>query len=260
MSGKVKFFAALSGISVVVISILIWPGNLGSHRDKLPNELMAEVQTQWQLLAIGTDQTLQTNDFGLWWVIDEGFSVINDNEQAIEFRRFECKSESMPESDELAKKLAKTVDEIMVTNGYTLNKNNSSASFVDYRFYDYIRAYEKGNIKAVYVQNPDCWANGDEQMHLSSYFSFTTKLDKNKAEQLPILQDLKIEPDAVIHLSDRVDDFAIISVNFRRTGHFIIAKNVNGHWKELFSGQEAPPCSLTKKWQIPESLSGCYEY
>lgn len=260
MSGKVKFLAVLGIISAVAISILIRPGILSPHRDKSPNELIAEVQRQWQQLKIGNDQILQKNDFGLWWVIDEGFSVINDNEKAIEFRRFDCESESMPEGDEFAKKLTKTVDEIMFANGYKLNNINSSDSFIDYRFYDYVRAYEKGNIKAVYVQNPDCWADGNGQMHLSSYFSFTTKLEKNKSEQLPILQDLRIEPDAIIHLTNRVDDFAIVSVNFRRTGHYIIAKNIDGHWKELFSGQEAPPCSLTKKWQIPESISGCYEY
>ena len=260
MSGKFKFLAVLSLIATVLISILIRPGIPSPHRDKLPNELMAEVQTKWQQLKIGDDQILETDHFGLWWVIDEGFSVINDNEKALEFRRFNCELDLMPKENDLARKLSETVEEIMFANGFELNSDNSSESIVDDKFYDYVRAYEKENIKAVYVQSPDCWANDNEQMHLSSYFSITTKLAKNKSDQLPILQDLNIGPDAIVHLTNRVDDFAIISVNFRRTGHYIIAKYIDGHWQELFSGQEAPPCSLTKKWQIPESLADCYEY
>ena len=73
-----------------------------------------------------------------------------------------------------------------------------------------------------------------------------------------MLRDLGLGSDVIIHIAKREADLAMINVNYRRTGHYIVARLTDGHWKQLLAGQDAPTCAETARLEIPRSFIDCY--
>ena len=122
------------------------------------------------------------------------------------------------------------------------------------QFYDYVQAYEKGISKCVFKANPYCVAFSETESFYNSFsFTCTESYDNNYIEQSQYLKDLDIK-DAIISVSKKVDGHALINVNYRRTGHFVIAKLVDGKWVEVYSGQDYPRCDLMEENKVPEEI------
>lgn len=68
------------------------------------------------------------------------------------------------------------------------------------------------------------------------------------------LIDLNLK-DVVIHVSNVVDNWALINVNYRRSGHYVIAEKVEGKWLERFGGQDIISCTLRNDLEIPIELA-----
>lgn len=206
-------------------------------------------------------QLHEGDKLSIWWISEDGLNIINDNSVGIEFYSFNCESDLHSNSvfKEVTQLIGSQIDKVMIQNGYKLNQRNSSKSIDDDQFYDYVQAYERGPVKAVFTANPDCATFSSEiSMHYTFSFVFTDELETNYQEQAQYLKDLGIN-NATIHVKNKVDDFVNLNVYYRRTGHYTIAKLINGKWTELFSRQDRPSCEMVKKYSIPKDIIfDCY--
>jgi hypothetical protein len=246
---KMRVLASLAVLAVFATVVQ-------SQADKPDNlEIIEQVKTG---LASEEIQTSDTK-FDLWWVSDDGFSITNDDSLSVETKYFNCESDNITDErkfwTENAIQQSKVVDAIMQQAGFEVNELNSSDSLEDLQFVDYIRAYERDKTKAVLVVNSECWSVGsvDSPLYYSTSFSITDDFDLNYEAQSPYLIDLNLK-DVIIHVSNVVDNWAVINVNYRRSGHYVIAEEVNGRWVERFGGQDVVPCTLRDEFQIPIEL------
>jgi len=246
---KIPLLASLAILAVIAVLIQ-------SQADK-PNNLEILEQVKTGLAS----EEIQTSDakFDLWWVSDDGFSIANDGSLSVETKYLDCEADNNDQRKfwtENAIQQSKTVDAIMQQAGFEINELNSSDSLEDLQFVDYVRAYERDKTKAALVVNADCWSVGsvDSPLYYSTSFSITDDFDVNYEAQSPYLIDLKLK-DVVIHVSNVVDNWALINVNYRRTGHYVIAEKVDGKWIERFGGQDIISCTLRNDLKIPIELA-----
>lgn len=199
-------------------------------------------------------KVLETNKLGIWWIGPDGLNIINDDSPGVELNIFNCEADFKG----ITQLAGLQIGEIMKQNGFKTNQKNSSKSIEDDQFYDYIQAYENGAVKCVFAANPDCGTSSEEiQMHYTFSFGCTKAFDENYQQQAPYLKDLGIS-DAVIHVQKKTGDFVKLSINFRRTGHYTIARLTGGKWNEIYSGQDIPSCEIVEKYKIPkEIISDC---
>jgi hypothetical protein len=250
--GTLKMLALASLATLAVIVAI-----LQSKTDEPSNSKILE-----QVKTGLASEKLQTSDakFNLWWVSDDGFSIANDDSLSVETKYFNCEADNNTDQrkfwTENAIQQSKTVDVIMQQAGFKVNELNSSDSLEDLQFVDYVRAYERGKTKAALVVNADCWSVGsvDSSLYYSTSFSITDDFDVNYEAQSPYLIDLDLK-DVVIHVSNAVDNWASINVNYRRSGHYVIAEKVDGKWLEKFAGQDIISCTLRNDLQIPLELA-----
>jgi hypothetical protein len=247
---KIILLASLAVLAVISIIFLF-------QADK-PNNLEIIEQVKTGL----ANEEIQTSDakFGLWWVSEDGFSIINEESLSVETKYFNCEADNITDErkfwTENAIQQSNTVDAIMQQAGFEVNELNSSDSLEDLQFVDYVRAYERDKTKAVLVVNSDCWSVGsaDSPLYYSTSFSITDDFDVNYEAQSPYLIDLNLK-DVVIHVSNVVENWALINVNYRRSGHYVIVEKVDGKWIERFGGQDIISCTLRNDLQIPIELA-----
>jgi hypothetical protein len=227
-------------------------------KDEFPPAIKAEFQ---KIKEKYNGEVLETNKLGIWWISSDDLNIINDDSSGIELYIFNCEGDFKSKSifKEITQLIGPKIDEIMKQNGFQTNQRNSSESIEDSQFYDYIQAYENETVKCVFEANPDCGTYSKEtQVHYTFSFGCTEAFDRNYQQQAPYLKDLGID-DAIIHVQKKIGDFVELDVNFRRSGHYTIAKLISGKWNEIFSGQDIPSCEIVEKYEIPkEIISDCY--
>lgn len=202
-----------------------------------------------------------TGDVSLWWITTDDHAVIDDAVPAYELRAHVCETDDAAQTARysLLRRLVPRIDVVMLQHGFTRNVRNSSRSLADDRFYDFVRAYERDGVEAVFTSSPDCWSRtGAGLMYYSFDFGYTTDLAANAAVQVPFLRDLSLGSDVVIHVSKHEGVWAVVDVNYRRTGHYIIAKQIAGRWMQVYAGQDVPSCDVVHIWAIPASITSCY--
>lgn len=200
---------------------------------------------------------LEKNNLSVWWISKDNLNIINDNSSGIQLNVNDCVADigSGKLFYTTAQELGPKVDSIVRKAGFSKNLKNSSKDIDDDRFYDYVQAYERGNQKCVFIANPDCASLiGEAQMYYAFSFACTDDFENNYKAQAPFLKDFEIK-DAVIRVDKKIGDYMRIIVNYRRSGSYIIAKLVDGKWKELFAGQDYPPCAIINQYQIPKEIS-----
>lgn len=246
-----KIILASTAVLVSVIALVLFNTNSSSN-----TEVLEQVRTELAKDDIEVSDSL----LDIWWISKDGYSITNDSSPAIEAKFFDCESDNLGQRDIWTRNAlaqSSAVDEIMKRAGFTVNEANTSDSLNDDQFVDFIRAYEHESTKAVLVINVDCWSDdgsGNSPLYYSSFFSMTDDFDTNYESQSPYLIDLNLK-DVVIHVSNVVDDWAWINVNYRRSGHYVIAEKANGKWVERFGGQDLVPCTLRDDLQIPIELA-----
>lgn len=203
------------------------------------------------------DAILVGEKYSVWWVSSDGYNIINDNAYGVE-SKFNCSDYKSINFDSSLKTIASEFPAFIQKNGFSKNILNTSKSLTDDKFYDYVQAYEKDDLKCVLTASPDCSGVGDGKMWQTISFSCTQDFDKNYTTQAPILRDLKIN-DSIISISKQIENFAEIQVHYRRTGHYVIAAKENGIWKSLYSGQDIPNCSVMEQYNVPNEIyENCY--
>jgi len=242
---------------VIIISTI----GLGLLFQRLGRTYSSDIADVFQKSTyVSKGQIEKTHDMDMWWITPDKFNIINKHVSGTELFLFDCEhdTESLSTFYSETKFFASRIDEIMSSYGFTRNWENSSRSIPDDISYDYIQGYEQGDTKCVFVANPDCGTASKLPMHYTFSFSCTNDVDKNYQEQVPYLKDLGIT-DAIIYSQKRIGDSMIVYVNNRRSGHYILAKLIDGKWTAVFSGQDLPPCQIIETYQIPKDLVGdCY--
>jgi hypothetical protein len=228
--------------------------------------LLSKVQSELEAIA----PIVKRSTLDLWWVNEDGYSIINNSSPAVEAQFPGCVNDdsyySMWKAN--AVKMIEVIDTVITKEGFTFdNSANSSTSqmnsgnFDDSEHYDYIKAYFRGETKAVLSISPDCGSTlptDNPEMYYSASFGYTNDYQKNFDEQSPFLYDLKLK-DVVIHIQEAEGEFRLLAVNYRRSGHAIIVKRIDGKWTELWSGQDLISCAIRDKFEIPISIAGdCY--
>lgn len=204
------------------------------------------------------------NNMLLWWISTDGLSIINKNSSGAESHLYNCEPTTSSKLDfkTATQQIGLSVDEVMKQNGYTSNTTNSSTSITDKQFYDYIQAYQKDEARCVFTASPDCgFSSKDKVERAYNNFSFacTNQFDENYEEQAVYLKDLGIK-DAVVHVSHKSDTFVSLAVSYRRTGHQVIAKLVDGRWTKVHAGQDIPMCDVVNKYKIPKEFAdNCWD-
>jgi len=222
--------------------------------------LLSKVQSELEALA----PIVERSTMDLWWVSQDGYSIINDSSPAIEAQIPGCESDVLSGSawKAAATKIIAAVDSLMTSESFAIDQEtNSSKSLSDTEFYDYIKAYYRGSTKAVLSLSPDCGSTSQTDnpvMYYSASFGYTNDYQKNYDEQSPFLSDLNLK-DVIIHVQKSEADYRLLAVNYRRSGHATIVKLVDGKWTELWSGQDLISCSIRDKQKIPLSMApDCY--
>jgi len=230
--------------------------------------LLSKVQNELEAIA----PIVKRSTLDLWWVNEDGYSIINDSSPAVEAQFPGCVNDDSYYSmwTANAKKVVAAIDPVMVSEGFTFdNSSNSSKSltystnFNDSEHYDYIKAYFRGETKAVLSISPDCGStlpSDNPEMYYSASFGYTNDYQKNYDEQSPFLYDLGLK-DVIVHVTQSEGDFRSLAVNYRRSGHATIVKRIDGKWTELWSGQDLISCAIRDKFEIPISIAGdCYDF
>ncbi len=203
----------------------------------------------------------KNDQLNLWWVSFDGLNIINDSSGVI--LEIPCSGgvdeykEGIDRLKNISEDITSKLQYIMKTEGYVYNPDNSSDSFGDLKYYDYIQAYEKTPSKCALVVNPDCGnnlnGNGNGSMVYTIAFSCTDDFEKNYEIQAPYLKDLEIK-DSTISFDREKDGFVRLNVNGRRSGHYIIAKFIDGKWMNLVEGQDYPSCEKIDALGVPQEI------
>ena len=206
--------------------------------------------------------TEQIDDNAMWWVSMDGFSILNSNSAGI-VGGVSCRTSSYEEGlkivQEMKEKIGPAIDELMLDQGYKVNNNNSSVSYEDDSFYDYIQGYENDDTKCLLTISPDCSGGIGHSMGYAATFSCTSDFESNYSSQAPILEDLQLFGQVISNVK-MVDNFFTASVNGRRSGYIIIAKKINNKWVKVHGGHDGPTCDVVDKYEIPnEFVSNCWD-
>lgn len=244
-------------IIFTAIIILVFIGlsqKIKTNQIPLLDNVMTKAGTEFSQINgnyPGSTVTL-SHDFPLWWISQDGYNIMNQNSPAISLN-IPCQGPGS-EAYEKALPIATTdIAKIFLDNGFAMNKLNSSTSFTDTQFYDYIQAFNKGNTYCVLVGNNDCFGEADSTIYYQPIsVSCTDQFAKNYQEQILYLTDLDIK-DAVVD-PQIYGNFAYIDVHDRRSGYYIIAKKENNKWVKLFAGQDNMPCELVNKEKVPSQI------
>jgi hypothetical protein len=262
---RVVKVAAVLGVVAVAAGVLVWKStsSYDSKPAKTDLSFFSAVTAAFSNQVDSATATIQhPTDFGVWWIDKDKHSIINDAAPTVEYRATICEGDNLKQDRyrALVRKLRATVASVMAANGFTKNLRNSSRNLADDSLYDYVQAYERGDLKAVLSASPDCWSStGIGAMYYSINFAYTKDFVANAAKQRPFLKDLNLGSDVIIHIGKRVGAWAVVNVNYRRTGHYILAKRIDNVWTKIFAGQDMPPCTIVRKWKIPASIGTCYE-
>jgi len=265
-STQKKIFLAAAGIAVIVaISIFAFGRN-----QQPPQNEYADLPLQQELMGrfAWADATLDIQkDFNptVWWD-EDGYSYRMQTDGGAIIA-------AMPNVEYVpADKVVDTyftqelaiAREVFLRRGFTLDQTNSSTSTADTRFYDYVQAYKKGDELCTVTVNTDysSYEVGNPAMAYTLTANCANSLAQARTEQKPFLDALDLRyQEATARVENQSGDYYMVSFGYRRTGAVAIVKKEGDAYRKLAAGQEAPPCEVTLKEQIPAELvgNGCYE-
>jgi hypothetical protein len=260
-----KYWPRLRALSkqllvVTILIVVVACINLVTGSKKSDSEVLDEVKVNLSSLAT----IVQPVSMNLWWVSRDGYSIINDFSPGIEAQLAGCVTDTsgQPMLRDFAMKTSAAVDKVMIAEGFAVEaETNSSSNVNDAKFYDYVRAYYRGETKAVLSISPDCASTSpeaDPAMYYSATFGYTTDYQENYEAQSPFLYDLELK-DSIVHIQKSEGEFRVLNVNLRRTGYAMIVKTIDGKWTKLWAGQDVISCDIRDKNQIPLSIApDCY--
>ncbi|KUK79758.1 MAG: hypothetical protein XD95_0146 [Microgenomates bacterium 39_7] len=194
----------------------------------------------------------------MWWVSDDGWSILVDNSETIALFRAKAHSELQDPKSETSK-IVETVSSYFANQGYSQNRNNSSDNVTDDAYYDFIRGFENNNEKCLLLVKPDESYYQDENKQMVAVpnivvsCSNSSSVDASYNKQINYLKAMN-DRKAVIYIQEETDSAAKANVNWRRTGAFALFSKKNGNWEMIYLGQDRPSCQLLEEYDFPKKI------
>ncbi|MBC8465144.1 MAG: hypothetical protein H8D63_02135 [Parcubacteria group bacterium] len=168
-----------------------------------------------------------------------------------------CSAETKQETfDGILSFLDTHIAKSMSVNGFTLNESRSMDSSDDEPYY--IRTYEKEMEKAIFSVYTQCVLEDENPYYLFQFRYIPGEtLGKHYDEQFDIHRDLNLGEDFIIDLS-REKDFAKlnVAVGGGGSGYFMYTKEINGVWKNIYSGNGTIiSCTLAEEHAFPSEIA-----
>ncbi len=186
-----------------------------------------------------------------WWISEDGWSILVPTDLSIIAKV--SPEQYYPNKNEFTI-LNSIVKDEMIKNGFTLNNLNSSGNEEDTKFYDYVLAYEKDDVKCVVTSSPDVGHGADDTKDYSefSFSCFSNDLLNNAYEkQTPFLKGLQ-EKDAVVSHIKIQGNRAQMALNWRRTGAVAFMYKDGEDWRKVIVAQGIPSCSELEQNSVPQ--------
>lgn len=205
-----------------------------------------------------------------WWISDDGWNIYDQKAEAIIMNINPCGTENdckvlnayknyakLPKVVELNKK----VSDVFIVNGFILNKKNTSKSLEDKRFYDYVLAFQKGEVRCTVTTSGDLYSLSQPDVWRIDYeIACSENFKKNYETETPYLRAAaaysKNNKDAIVTPYAKDGNFETISLHFRRTGTSAVMKKVGDGYIELFQTQQQPSieqCKILRENGAPPS-------
>ncbi len=220
-------------------------------------EFFRNIYTQLQSEQSNFTKTPSIKNDDIWWISTDRWNLLVPSKYLVTVNVRPVKNSP---NQEVMTKLQKIVNDEMVKNGWKSNTINSSTSQSDTRFYDYVQAYEKDELKCVATTSPDVGSSGDEEFYSTFKFGCFDNTDLQKAydAQTPFLKGLN-EKDSVVRDIKIKGPRASLTVHWRRTGAVGWMYNENGVWKKVIVTQAVPECTDLEKNGVPQEFwIDCY--
>jgi hypothetical protein len=175
-----------------------------------------------------------------------------------------CSAETPYEYKNKISKVLPLIEARMFQLGLKKDTTNSSTSTDDVSFYDYVAAYTNEHLMCTVTFNPDCSSfSGGDNFSQTISVSCVTREEYSSQEQrqLPYLRDLGLKNTALgVPRFSSDGNFFIANISGRRGGAYVVAKKINGVWKEVGGGQDLLNCSTIRENSIPKDIvSTCYD-
>ncbi len=219
----------------------------------ITEELSARLQT-----AISKIEISKMDESSLWWNDEDGYSIIVPGIESIEIAKDDGSGADNFAETSFARDVLNIADEVLTAREFNLNERNSSDNETDRQFYDYVRAYEKGDELCVVRVDPDYGSSGcTENMFMCNTIEITcgNDLAGSQAKQRPFLEALDLKnKESVATVISQDDPFYQIGMHGRRAGSAAVLKEEGDSYRVIYIGQEGPPCELMDKERIPASV------
>lgn len=197
----------------------------------------------------------------LWWTMPNQLNVVAQAAavRSAQFPEAPTTTSGVRQFGFGAKLLSLRVDRVLTANGFKKDALNSSRDLQDQTRYDYIQAYSNDQLSCAFTLSGDSYETTDVSLRCAT----NEQIKKALAEQEVFLRAiLPLETDkdiAVSRIRLYPPQFAVVAVNYRRTGYEAILKKMNGKYVRVFAGQEAPSCEVVKQFSIPKTVvPQCY--
>lgn len=262
-------------IIVIIIGIIIGRRQTEPHQDltdpntPVPITVVSNVYQSAEPLANAEDKLAETATGTIWWITDDNYNILIKNADSVSYSAPVNPNTEVPQ-DVIAYILQQPGMKEFYTlslaeleaDGFIKNEKNSSKSFTDTQFYDYVQAYEKGNTKCTVTVSPD--ATGTEQNPETLFYTTTlacsNDFQKYYDEQAPFLKALAVHDAVVWDIEKQEGPFYWLNINYRRTGHYTIVKKEGNTYTEVYSGQDQAPCDVMDEFEVPQSFYGsCFD-
>ncbi len=198
----------------------------------------------------------------LWWTMPDHLNVAAQEAtvRSAQYPEAPTSSNGVKQFGLQAKLLSLRVDRVLTANGFKKDSLNSSRDLQDQTLYDYIQAYTNDQLVCTFTISGDSFETTDLFLRCVS----KEQIKKAFAEQKVFLRailPLESDKDIIVsHIRLYPPEFAVVAVNYRRTGYEAILKKINGVYVRIFAGQEAPSCDIVQQFAIPkEVVPTCYE-
>jgi hypothetical protein len=217
--------------------------------DNFP-EFFKNIVTKVEAEQSNFTQALSFENKDVWWISSDNWNLLVPSKYLLEAHVRPIKN---AQNQKVMARLQKIVDDEMTSDGWKINTINSSTSPSDTRFYDYVQAYEKGDLKCVATSSPDVGSSGEKEF----YSTFNLGCFDNSAlqqaydVQVPFLKGLN-EKDAVVSDIKTKGPRASMNVHWRRTGARGWMYNENGMWKKIIVTQAVPGCDQLEQNGVPQ--------
>lgn len=223
------------------------------------DQIYQQIQNQ-----TGIKNLTKENQQKTWWITDDNRNIMVPSNISLNILISSIKNSENMDSININthRSISKIIENVLLNNGFTLNKTNSSLSESDTKYYDYVQAYEKDNYNCVATSNIADGVMGDaKNQGMYSIFKFScfddSQLKVAYDQQLPFLKVLNT--DMVISSLKINGDEALLNVSARRTGGIAFMYKTNDQWIIIHQGQDIPSCeSLTAKAIPTNHWPNCY--